>query len=278
VHLVALNVTVLDQKGRAVPNLQKEDFKIYEDDIEQPISFFAPERVPVSWGLILDRSGSMEDMIGDVREAGFQAVAEMSPRDDMFVLLFNDRAELVSDLVTDRDLLGNSISHLEAEGGTALYDAAISALEHADHARNQRKVIVIVTDGQDENSRLRFDDLLDRVMQAHEISVYPVGLFASARRPWWDRSKFPTEIAVEQNLKRLAEISGTHAYFPKNREECRRAIQAIARDVRGQYSLSYYPVNRDWNGRWRTIRMEVFHHGKKDNALLTHTRAGYYAQ
>jgi Ca-activated chloride channel family protein len=269
--LVSLSVTVTDQKGRAITGLKKEDFKVYENGGEQPISFFSAEERPASWGLVLDRSGSMREMIEDVYQAALHVIDEGTEQDEMFIVTFDDQMEIVCDLTTDRHKLGNSILGLRARGSTALWDAVAFALDQIRHGKHQKKVLVVITDGEDNRSRLNFRQLIERV-EERNVLIYTVGMFESM--DGWHRGMKGGGALGE--LKKLAEVTGAFAHFPTDVEQCRQTMKEIAREVSRQYSLGYYPANPTRDGKWRKIRVSVGREGS-GNGYVARTRAGYYA-
>ncbi|MBI4455540.1 MAG: VWA domain-containing protein [Acidobacteria bacterium] len=270
VDLVPLSVMVTDQKGQAITGLRKEDFKVYEDGVEQAISFYDSEKAPVSWGLVLDRSGSMREMIEDVYRAALHVMDEGSEQDEMFVVTFNDQVRMVRDFTSDRRRLENSILGLRAGGQTALYDAVVFALDHIQSAEHQKKVLVVVTDGEDNRSEFSFAELLDQAGE-QDVLVYTAGmdnrmsdgfLGLRARR-------------THKELKKLAEVSGGAAHFPRDQWECRETMNKIAYQVSHQYSLGYYPTNPARDGQWRNIQVTV--NSQQKAKYVARTRAGYYA-
>ncbi|HWP43895.1 MAG TPA: VWA domain-containing protein [Blastocatellia bacterium] len=267
--LVALNVMVTDQNGRAASGLKKEDFKVYENGIEQPISFFSADEAPVSWGLVLDRSGSMMGMMQDVYRAAIHVVDEGTEKDEMFATTFNKRVELASGFVTDQHGLEKSLLGLRADGTTALWDAMAYGLDYVKRGKHQKKVLVVITDGEDNASSIKLRELIDRA-EEEEVLIYPVGMFESGGMGT-SRSDY-----AKLELERIAEATGTRAHFPTSVKECREAMQEIAREVSQQYSVGYYPTNTARDGKWRKIRVVVDGPGGKTN-YVARTRAGYYA-
>jgi len=245
-NLVVLDVTVTGKHGQAVRGLKKDDFKIYEDNEQQEIALFSDEQRPVSWGLVLDRSGSMSGMMEEVYNAVLHSVKAGTREDDVFVMTFNQDVQIVQDFTTDRDQLLVASKRLWAMGSTALYDAVAVAADHIRQGRHQKKVLIVVTDGEDNASHIKIERLLDMV-RGTDALIYAVGFFSAS------------DLAIskllradsEKELKRLAEQTGGLAYFPKNMEECDRACQDIAMQVSRQYSLGYSPKNTAWDGRWR---------------------------
>src|SRR6266508_3367699 len=170
-NLVVLRVAVNDQQGRAAMSLKQDAFKIYEDGVEQQVGFFSSEESPVSWGLVLDRSGSMMGMMSDVYDAALHVIDEGTNRDETFVVTFNRRPELIGDFTSDRHRLENSILGLRADGETALFDAVDFALDRLKHAKFRKTVLVVITDGEDNASRLKFRELIERA-EEEEAVIY----------------------------------------------------------------------------------------------------------
>ncbi|HKQ05642.1 MAG TPA: VWA domain-containing protein [Blastocatellia bacterium] len=266
-ELVSLNVAVTDHSGRAITGLEKADFKVYENGVEQPLNFFSTDESPVSWGLVLDRSRSMEGMIKEVYRAALHAVEQGTADDDMFIVAFNDQADLLCDFTSDRDKLESAIRGLRAVGNTALYDAVALALDHLQRGRHKKKVLVVITDGEDNRSRLNFRQLVERAREA-DVLIYTVGLFG----PMVGMQG----IAARDELKKLAQVTGAFAHFPSDPEKCRMTMMAIASEVSRQYSLGYYPTDPTRDGKWRKLRIAVAQPGGEAN-YATRTRSGYYA-
>lgn len=271
--LVSLSVTVTDRSGRVVIGLKKEDFRVYENEVEQTISFFSAEETPASWGLVLDRSGSMRGMIQDVYRAASHVIDEGTEQDEMFIVTFNDQVEIVCDFTSDRHKWENSILGLRAGGQTALYDAVAFALDQMRRAKHQKKVLVVITDGEDNSSRLTFRQLIERV-EEWNVLIYTVGMFESMERSWLGLGGGYRR----DELEKLAEVTGASAHFPTNVEQCRETMREIAREVSQQYSLGYYPSNTTRDGKWRKIKVVVTGQGEKDAKYVARTRTGYYAR
>ncbi len=272
-NLVILRITVSDQQGRAARHLNQDAFKVFEDGVEQKISFFSDEESPVSWGLVLDRSGSMMDMMSDVYDAALHVIDEGTSRDETFIVSFNRWPEMVIDFTPDRHRLENSILGLRADGETALYDAVNFGLDNLKHAKNRKRVLVVVTDGQDNASRLKFRELIERAEEEDAV-IYTVGMFGEMG----DSSGFLSRLLGggsrdgQAELKKLAEVTGGLAHFPKNVDQCKTVMREIAREVSQQYSLGYYSTNRKKDGSYRSIKVQVAKTG-----LTVRTRKGYWA-
>ena len=272
VDLVSLNVTVTDKKGRNIPGLERKDFRVLEDNIEQDVTFFSSEQTPVSWGLILDRSGSMEEMIKPVYRAAVHVMDEGSEADEIFAVTFSERPNLVSDFTADRHALVKALSNLNADGSTALYDAIAFGLDHISNGTHDKKVLVVITDGEDNVSRLRFDQLIKLVKDKQDVLLYAVGMFEPA--PWWmsgNRGGF------KRQLEELSKVTGATAHFPRNVEECQQVMKVIALEVSQHYNIAYHPRNHTRDGRWRKIQVEPNSWGRQKQQLVVRTRSGYFA-
>ena len=276
--LVVLRITVSDQQGRAAMHLRQDAFKVYEDGVEQHLSFFSDEESPVSWGLVLDRSGSMMEMISDVYDAALHVIDEGTSRDETFILTFNKQPEMVIDFTPERHRLENSVLGLRAEGETALYDAVEFALDNLKNAKNRKRVLVVVTDGEDNASRLKFRDLIERAEEEDAV-IYTVGMFGEMGESSGLLAKMLGTGSGDgqAELKKLAEVTGGLAHFPKNVDQCRSVMREIAREVSQQYSLGYYPLNKERDGKWRGIKVAV-NQNRGSSRLVARTRSGYYAR
>lgn len=290
--VVSLNVSVFDRNGHAALDLTKDAFVVFENGVEQSLSFSSTDEAPVSWGLVLDRSGSMKRMIGDVYQAALHVMDEGTDDDEMFVATFNTRVQLVADFTRDRLALQKSIAGLRADGDTALYDAIAFGLDRMRLGSHRKKVLVVVTDGEDNSSRLSFKNLIERAKEAG-VLIYTIGMFKSMNaaprvdKPdtqsifgqrfasgGWQHGRFMGFARGE--LEKLAEVSGAVAHFPTSLEECKEAMWTIASEVGRQYSVGYYPSNASRDGKWRKIQIKV--RVPDGNIPLTaRTRAGYYA-
>ena len=274
-NLVVLRVAVSDQQGRAAMNLKQDAFKIFEDGIEQEVSFFSAEESPVSWALVLDRSGSMMDMMSDVYDAALHVIDEGTSRDETLIITFSKRPELAIDFSPDRHRLENSILGLKADGETALFDAVAFALDGLRHAKNRKKVLVVITDGEDNASRLKFRDLIERA-EEEEAVIYTVGMFGSMGGGLGLMGMARYERDGRAELRKLAEVTGGSSHFPNNVDQCKSVMKEIAREVSQQYSLGYYPLNKERDGKWRRIRIAVTR--ERNSQLVARTRSGYYAR
>jgi VWFA-related protein len=245
VDLTEVHVNVTDEKDHPVGNLKKDNFRIFEDRTEQKISVFKHEDLPVSLGLVIDNSRSMEPRKERMDQATLSFVRKSNSQDETFVIHFDDTARLDRDFTDSIPLLEGTLASVKPYGQTAIYDALILGLQHMDEAKNTKKAILLFTDGVDNSSKHSLSDALDATRRAH-VAVYPVGLLSMSGGQ-----------KAEDSLIRIAEVSGGRAYFPSTVEEARADMERVARDLREQYTLGYFPSNPSHNGAWRSIRIDV---------------------
>ena len=177
VELVNVTATVTDASGRFVPGLTKDDFRVYDDDVAQPISHFSSERVPVSLGIVLDTSGSMSgEKIHAAREALDRFLFQLlDPQDEVFLYRFDNVPELVEGWTTDKQRVSDSLGRIQPRGGTALYDTVAEAVRMAQQGRNRKKAVVIISDGNDTSSRSDVYSVKQLIRQT-EVLVYAIGI------------------------------------------------------------------------------------------------------
>jgi len=180
VELINVTATVADASGRFVPGLRQEDFTVYEDDQPVQVTHFSAERVPVSLGIAVDTSGSMGGTkIQEAQDALDRFLYDLLDRqDEIFLYRFSNSPVLVQDWTTDRQLLSRALGRLYANGGTAMYDCVAEAIPIAMRGRNQKKSLLVISDGNDTSSRTRIDDLKQRIRES-EVLVYAIGIDGS---------------------------------------------------------------------------------------------------
>lgn len=266
---VLLDCTVIDEKGHPVLDLRKGDFRIWEDGVPQITTSYVHQDQPVSMGILIDNSGSMLDKRSAVNAAAMKLLTESNPRDAAFVVNFNDRAYLDQGFTVDRVALNRGVSHFDSRGTTALYDAvAASADELAHHAKQRKQVLLIITDGADNASRLTLRDAVRRVQGLEGPVVYTIGLLYDSE---------PREIQKARNdLETLSTETGGIAYFPRSLDDVSEIASEVARDIRNQYVVGYHSTKSAGLGGYRQVHVEAYGAGHKN--LTVRTRHGYYAQ
>jgi Ca-activated chloride channel family protein len=273
--LVNLDVTVIDQNNNYVFNLKKEDFSVYENNVKQTIDNVSREEVPVSFGMVIDTSGSMQPKLQSVSDATISLIKQMRHDDEAFVASFKVEADLVQEFTDDRRELEDAIRRLYTSGGTALLDAIIATADYAqEKGKQRRKALVIFSDGLEKNSSSKEKAVLE-VIKEDEVQVYLVGFIDRGMEDKILFRKSPAQRAKDL-LSRIADDSGGRAYFPKDISEVPAIAAQISKDLRTQYVVSYYPVNDKRDGAFRTIQVSVNHVGGRK--LIARTRRGYYAR
>jgi Ca-activated chloride channel homolog len=264
---VLLNVTVLDDKDRLVPSLTKDDFKVYEDGVEQKVAVFRHEDLPVSLGILVDDSGSMQTKRSAVTKAALQMVRVSNPEDETFIVNFADEPFLDQDFTSDVGKLNEGLGHIESRGGTALYDAVAASADHmSQSAKHSRQVLLIITDGEDNDSTSTLEDTVKRVQDLGGPVVYAIGLL-------FDDSHGEARMS-KRVLNMLAQETGGVAYFPKSLEQVDEIANEVAKDIRNQYVLGYHSTKPEALGGFRRVQVVV--KAKGAGKLSVRTRTGYY--
>lgn len=265
---VLLNCAVIDSKGHTVTGLTEKDFRVWEDGVPQRIDGFQNQDEPVSMGLVVDNSGSMRDKRAAVNAAAFHLLRASNPGDSAFVVNFSDRAYLDQGFTSNLVALDRGLSRFDSHGTTALYDAvAASADELAKYGKQRKKVLLIITDGADNASRLDLQQTIRRVQALGGPVVYCIGLL-------YDTSKAESRDA-RQALEMLSQETGGVAYFPNSLADVDRIAAEVARDIRNGYTIAYHSSKPASLGGYRFIRVEA--RGPKGERLTVRTRHGYYA-
>jgi Ca-activated chloride channel homolog len=274
VDLVVLDTTVTDAEKHFVPNLEKTRFRVFEDGIEQKLSSFSHDDIPVTMGLAIDNSGSMLDKRSQVNAAAVSFVQTSNPEDEVFVVNFNQDVYLDSsdDFTSDSGKLHEALSRIVARGGTSLYDAIVASLEHIKKGRRDKKILLVITDGDDDASRSSFSKMMQMAKES-DASIYAIGIFSKEDRRH-DRNMVRHS---KKELTMLARATGGAAYFPENRDEIEALCTQIAVDIRRQYTLGYYPKNQANDGSFRAVRVRV-QPPTGMGKLTVRTRPGYYAR
>jgi len=276
--LVTLTATVFDGKDRYVTNLKKEDFAIFEDDVPQQISFFSTdEQIPISIGILFDTSGSMIDKLDGVQDAVKHFIDKTHPGDEIFLIRFSNHVKLVCNFTDDRKRLYKKIDSLEARGSTALYDALDEGLEKVQEGRHRKKAILLITDGNDTSSDVSYREVLEMVRKS-EVLVYCLGIGHGEQGSFGHL--LDTEDTVDiQVLRSFSDASGGRSYLLEGEhhaggvDRIDAAILEVARELRQQYSLGYYPTNRKKDGTYRSIKIKM-----TNTAYTVRARKGYLAE
>jgi Ca-activated chloride channel family protein len=263
---VVLNCTVLDTKGELVNDLTRSNFKVFEDKTLQTILSLQHQDTPVSIGLLVDNSGSMNSKRGAVASAALDLVKASNPQDETFVINFSDQAYLDQDFTSDLDKLKNGLSHLSQSGGTALYDTVVTAADKMERsAKRPRKVLILITDGDDNSSKLTLDDAIHRVRDMQGPIIYSIGLLFGD-----DKSRH-----ARRDLKTLSSETGGIAFFPGSLNDIDSVAAEVARDIRNQYAIAYHSAEASAGG-YHTVKVEA--HAQGRGKLTVYTRSGYLSK
>jgi Ca-activated chloride channel homolog len=269
VNLVVLHTTVLDDRGRFADGLKQENFRVLEDKAEQKLAVFKREDIPVSMGLVIDNSGSMRDKRPRVNAAALTLVEASNPQDEAFVVNFNDDfyLDLDKDFSSSIPELKEALERIDSRGSTALYDAVIGSLDHVKKGAKDKKVLLVVTDGEDNTSHNSLEKTIKEVQKTDTV-IYTIGLLSEESKKNAKRAR--------RALEEIAKASGGLAFFPENVADVKDICENVAHDIRNQYTLAYYPTNTKRDGTFRSVQVDVIP-PRGRGKLVARTRNGYYA-
>jgi Ca-activated chloride channel family protein len=264
-RLVVLHASVTDRKGKLITNLDKNAFKVFENGELQQVKIFRREDVPVSLGIIIDDSGSMATKRSRVEAAALAMVRASNSQDEVFIVNFNDDAYLDVPFTNDMHKMEQGLARIDSRGGTAMRDAINMSLDYIkSHAKRDKKVIVVITDGNDNASNVSLEKVVARSNQGDTL-VYAIGLFTDEERREAAKAR--------RALKELTTATGGLAFYPKDVNEVQTLAVEIAHDIRNQYTIAYSPNIQALDGSYRQIKVTVDGPGKP----VVRTRSGYYA-
>ncbi len=263
---VMLHATVVDDKQHIVTNLDRNAFTVFEDGKPQQIISFHHVDIPVAMGIVIDNSGSMREKRNKVNQAALNLVRSSNPQDEVFVVNFNDEQYLDQDFTNDLRKLKEALEKIDARGGTALYDAVVASADHLkQNGRLEKKVLFVVTDGEDNASSETLEQAVKQLQQENGPSVYAIGILGDEEHP--KRAKKALQI--------IADRTGGIAFFPKTLDEVDAISRSIAADIRNQYAIGYKPTTPKGAGGFRQIRVEA--KAKGHGKMVVRTKSGYYA-
>ena len=266
---VLLTCAVVDEKGQPIQDLSRGDFRVWEDGVKQATSSFLHQDQPVSLGILVDNSGSMRDKRAAVNAAALNLLEASNSQDAAFIVNFSDRAILDQAFTSDITALNRGLSHFDSRGTTALYDAvAASADELVNHAKLPKQVLLVITDGADNASRLDLEQAIRRVQNLGGPVVYTIGLLFGIDKEESDRAR--------DALERLSQETGGIAYFPHSLQDVDTIATEVARDIRSQYTIGYHSSNPVSLGGYRVVHVEA--NAPKHGKMIVRTRRGYFAQ
>lgn len=265
--LVVLHLTVTDRKGDLVPGLPQQTFQVYEDSVQQPIETFNQEDIPATVGILVDNSNSMDSKRPDVNAAALAFARSSNPQDQMFVVNFSDAVGFSlpagMPFTNQPAELEKALAHGVPQGRTALYDALYYAMQHLKRGDRDKKALIVISDGGDNQSTHSLQSIKEMAMNSNAI-IYAVGLVDP------DEPDHNPKV-----LRQLAQLTGGEAFFPSSSKDVLPICEKIALDIRRQYTISYVPLNKTADGAFRKIEIRVMkgNHGH----LNVRTRTGYFA-
>jgi Ca-activated chloride channel homolog len=264
-RLVVLPVSVVDRDGKLVTDLPQKSFKVFENGVEQPIKIFRREDVPISLGIIIDNSGSMREKRQKVETASLDLVRASNPMDEVFIVNFNDDPYLDVPLTSDIKKMEEGIARIDSRGGTAMREAIDGAMTYLKkEGHRQKKVLLVITDGNDNASTISLEKLVNRAQQ-NEVLIYAIGLLNEEERREARLAK--------RALDSISRDSGGVAYYPKSPAEVDAIALQVAHEIRNQYTIAYSPTIQEMDGSFRQIKVTVNGPGHPQ----VRTRTGYYA-
>jgi Ca-activated chloride channel homolog len=265
VEEVVLHATVFDEQRHLVPGLDRSAFAVFENGMPQPITSFRREDVPVAMGIVVDNSGSMRDKRDQVNQAVVNLIRASNPQDEIFVVNFSQNYYLDQDFTSDVNLLQAALHQVSARGSTALYDAIVASAVHLkNNTLLEKRVLLVITDGQDNMSQETLQEASRRLQQANGPTLYTVGLLGSG-----------LQRSGREALQQLAAGTGGVAYFPDTLDQVDNITRTIAHDIRSQYRIAYKPRNQNVKPEYQSVRVEA--RAQTYGKLTVRTRSGYYS-
>jgi Ca-activated chloride channel homolog len=275
VDLVVVHTSVVDKNGQFVGGLKKENFKVFEDGVNQNIMSFSQEDVPVSLGIVIDTSGSMRDKFDNVIKAALAFIRAGNPNDEAFLIGFNDEVELIEDYTNDIDSIADDLNNTVVTGGTALWDAIYLGVQKAQAGSKPKKAVIVITDGEDHDSYYKLDEMVAKVQES-DVQIYGIGFLNEAPDKGifghWTKSE-PEK--AHDALQRISDETGAKAFFPKDISEIHNIVSQIAFELRNQYSIGYFSSNAARDGTWRRIKVAL--DAASPAVLRVRSRLGYFA-
>lgn len=264
-RLVVLHCSVMDKSGKQITNLGLDQFKVFENGAPQPIKLFRREDIPVSIGIVIDNSGSMRDKRQKVEAAAVQLVKASNPQDEVFVVNFNEDAYLDVPFTNDIKKMEEGVARIDSHGGTAFRDAVSMSIDHLkQEGKKDKKVILLITDGNDTASVAMTLEKLVEKSHKSEVLIYTIGVFG--------KDDQRDEKKARRAMDALTRASGGLSYYPSSIEEVESVAKQVAHDIRNQYVVAYSPVNQELDGSFRQIKVTA-----GGSRYSVRHRTGYYA-
>jgi Ca-activated chloride channel family protein len=271
VDLALINATVTDPYNRLVTGLDPDNFRIFEDNVEQEVVTFSAEDVPISIGVIFDYSGSMANKAAKAREAAIQFFKTANPADEFFLVSFNEHAELTSSFTNSVEDLQSRMLLSAPKGRTALLDAIYLGLSEMRSAHNAKRALLILSDGGDNHSRYTENDI-KRLVKEADTQLYAIGIFD----PVGYRNRTLEEGNGPSLLSEVTELTGGRVFPVEKLEDLPDIASKIGMELRNQYVLGYHPSNKAHDARWRKVKVKL-RPPRGLPPLTVYNKTGYYA-
>jgi Ca-activated chloride channel homolog len=268
VDLVLVPVTITDPMNRLVTGLEQDNFEVFEGTERQQIKHFSSEDVPISLGVIFDTSGSMSNKIEKAREAVVEFFRTANPQDEFFMVSFNDRPEMVADFTSSVEDVQAKMVYTVPKGRTSLMDAIYMALHQMRKAHQQKKALLIISDGGDNHSRYTENEIKSLVKEA-DVQIYGIGIFDTS-------PSTPEEKMGPVTLSEITDVTGGRTFTIDNPNELADVATKIGIELRNQYVLGYRPNRAARDGKWRKIKVKLLP-PKGLPPLHVYAKTGYYA-
>ncbi len=243
VDMVLLRAAVTDPLNRYVTGLEKQHFKVFDNKVEQAISHFSSDNAALSVGIIFDRSGSMAEKIVSAKNSVVRFLEQGTPQDEYFLVTFNDHVTLSQDFTSKVDDIRNQIALLQGKGRTAIYDAVYAGLQKITEAHNDKKALIVITDGEDNSSRYTFSDVKEMAKES-DAQIYVVG----------EKGDLGYGRGI---ISELVSLTGGRAFFPESLKQIDYYCDLIHTELRNQYVLGFIPSNATHDGRWHKLKVRL---------------------
>jgi Ca-activated chloride channel family protein len=277
VEQIVIYASVYDKDSILVADLEQEDFMIYEEKIQQEITYFGRDDVPSSVGVVIDSSGSMRDKFDLVNEATRLFLSKNNPENELFFVAFKGEVKLEQDFTRDVEDIYDALDNVIISGGTALYDAIYLAVDKVQKGNEAKKSIIVFTDGEDKDSYYSHEELIEKVEES-DVQLYIVAFLDSdlSKRGGFFGVFKSEKDGVQQKIQDIPQSTGGEAFFPDDISQLNDIFHSIAYELRNQYRLAYISSNPARDGTWR--RTDVVVKDAKTRGLKVRAKKGYFAK
>jgi VWFA-related protein len=263
VPLVSLDVSVLTKDGQFIPGLKKENFRVLEDGVPQPITNFSQTQAPITAALLVEFANTNYNFIYDMLNAAYTFTGNLKPEDWVAVISYDMKPQILVDFTQDKRAVAGALNTLRIPGfsETNLFDALYDTLDRME-GLDGKKYIILISSGRDTFSKLTLDKIMNKIKASHNISIYAVGTGQAAREYYDARGAMGSlsrldYLQADNQLKTFAQMTGGKAYFPRFEGEMPEIFGDIAQSIRNQYTIAYHPTNAKQDGSYRKLKVEL---------------------